>query len=99
MMFLKFQSEENTLTISRLTDKTIEVPYYIFLAHLVYQPKNLVQLCFVCRRWRWHHHQHWHHRLCTPPPATGLDIEASYLVYRCTYVPIYAHQIFSDSNM
>ena len=25
--------------------------------------------------------------LCTPPPGTGLDIETSYLVYMCTYVP------------
>ena len=32
-------------------------------------------------------HQHWCHHLCTPPPGTWLDIEASYLVYLCTYVP------------
>ena len=34
-------------------------------------------------------HQCWcqHHCLCTPPPGTWLDIETSYLVYICTYVP------------
>ena len=54
-----------------------------FLAHLVYQPKSLIQSCFVRRRRR-----HWYHRcLCTPPLATGLDIETSYLVYICTYAP------------
>ena len=30
-------------------------------------------------------HHHWH--LGTPPPGTGLDIETSYLVHICTYVP------------
>ena len=45
------------------------------------------------------HHWHQCHRLCIPPPGTGLDIETSYLVYICTYVPIYAHQIFSDSDL
>ena len=25
-----------------------------FLAHLVYQPKSLIQSCFVCRRWHWY---------------------------------------------
>ena len=58
---------------------TIEV-----LAHLAYQPKSLVQSCFIrCRHW----HQHWHHHLCTPPLGTGLDIETAYLVYISTYVP------------
>ena len=37
--------------------------------------------------------------LCTPLPGTGLDIETSYLVYICTYVPKYTHQIFSDSGL
>ena len=33
-------------------------------------------------------HWHWHRRhLCTPPPGTWLDIETSYLVHICTYVP------------
>ena len=27
---------------------------YSFLAHLVYQPRSLIQSCFVCHR-RWHH--------------------------------------------
>ena len=34
-----------------------------------------------------HRHQHQHHLLCTPPPGTWLDIEASYLVPICTYIP------------
>ena len=38
----------------------------------------------LVRRWHWH----WHCcHLCTPPPGTGLDIETSYLVYICTFVP------------
>ena len=49
----------------------------MFLARLVYQPKNLIQSCFSRRHW------HWRHCLCTPSPATGLDIETSYLVYIC----------------
>ena len=41
-------------------------------------------------------HQRWHHHhLCTPPPGTWLDIEASYLVYLCTC----AQQIFNDSDV
>ena len=39
--------------------------------------------CIVLRRWC----QHWHQHLCTPPPGTGLDIETSYLVHICTYIP------------
>ena len=54
-----------------------------FLAHLVYQPKSLTQSRFVSGRWHWR----WHCGLCTPPLATGLDIETSYLVYMCTCVP------------
>ena len=69
-----------------------------FLAHLVYQPKSLIQSCFVHHHWHWHCHR-WHHHLYTPPPATGLGIETSYLVYLCTYAPIYAHQIFSDFDL
>ena len=41
---------------------------------------------------------HWCH-LCTPPLATGLDIDVSYLVHICTYAPIYVYQIFSDSDL
>ena len=33
------------------------------------------------------------------PPGTGLDIETSYLLHMCTYIPIYAYKIFSDSNL
>ena len=44
--------------------------------------------CVVVLRRRWH--QCWH---LTPPLATGLNIEALYLVYLCIYVP---HQIFSS---
>ena len=32
-------------------------------------------------------HQHHHCHLCTPPPGPWLDIETSYLVHICTYVP------------
>ena len=35
----------------------------------------------------------------TSSPGTGLDIETSYLVHIRTYVPIYAHEIFSDSDL
>ena len=41
-----------------------------FLAHLVYQPKSLIQPWFVCC---WHHWCWCHHHLCTPPPGTGLE--------------------------
>ena len=57
--------------------------WYVFMAHLVYQPRSLIQSCFV-RSCRWHQH---HCHLCTAPPATGLDIETSYLVYIFTYAP------------
>ena len=30
-------------------------------------------------------HRRWHCHLCTTPPGTGLDIEALYFVYICTY--------------
>ena len=56
------------------------------LAHLVYQPKSLLQSCIV--------HRHWHRHLCTPPCATELDIETLYLVSYT--LPIYAHQIFRN---
>ena len=40
---------------------------WFFLAHLVYQPKSLIQSCFVHHCWCWHcHHWCWHH-LCIPP--------------------------------
>ena len=35
--------------------------------------------------------------LASSPLATGLDIEASYLV--CTYALIYAHKIFNDCDL
>ena len=47
----------------------------------------LCLLCIIvlhrhwCQCWCWH----WH--LCTPPPGTGLDVETSYLVHICAYVP------------
>ena len=76
--------------------KVTKVTKVTFLAHLVYKPKEpyTPYTCIVC-------HQHWNrrHHLCTPPPTTGLDIETSYLEYLCTYVPHYAHQRFSDSDM
>ena len=37
--------------------------------------------------------------VCAHPTATGLDIETLYLVYICTYIPTYAHQICSDSDL
>ena len=39
---------------------------------------------------------YWRHHLCTPPPATGLDIETSYLVSMCTYFP---HICTSNSDL
>ena len=44
----------------------------------------------IVRRRRWHWHRHWrqHHYLYTPPLATRLDTEASYLVYICISMSI-----------
>ena len=61
---------------------------YFLLAHLVYQPKSLIQSCFVrCASWVLAlalvlsvHTSPWHR----------VDIETSYLVHKCTYVP-YMH--------
>ena len=53
--------------------------YSRFLARLVYQPKSLIQSCFVHHHWR----RRWH--LCTPPPGTGLYIETLYLVYHVSH--------------
>ena len=64
----------------------------MFLAHLVDQPKSLIQSCLV-------HHRLWRQHLCTPPPGTWLDTETSYLVYICTHAPIYAHKIFNGSDL
>ena len=36
-----------------LVDKANELKNLSFLAYLVYQPKSLIQSCFVC-------HHHWH---------------------------------------
>ena len=49
------------------TVKTIEIQYQNvhFLAHLVYQPKNLIQSCFV-------HCHHWHH-----PASASLSVHTS----------------------
>ena len=38
----------------------------------------------ILHRRRWCHWHHWFH-LCTPLPATGLNIGTSYLVFICTY--------------
>ena len=43
---------------------------HLLLAHLVYQPKSLVQSCFVFRR------------LCTPPPGTGRESDIDSYRYR-----------------
>ena len=63
--------------------------FHVLLAYLVYQPKSLIQSCFVRRCWHCWCRCHHHHHLCTPPPGTGLNIETSYLVHIiiCTYVP------------
>ena len=63
----------------------IVVTFTLFLDHLVYQPKSLVQSCFGRRR-RWH----WRRRL-HPSPS---HIVKHHIWY--TYAPmslIYAHQI------
>ena len=39
-----------------------------------------------------------HRCLCTPPPGTGLDIVHIWYTYAHVST-IYAHQIFSDSNL
>ena len=58
-----------------------------FLAHVVYQPKSLIQSCFVHHLW---------HRQCHPASAlvsvhtlsdTGLYVETLYLVHIYTYIP------------
>ena len=57
-------------------------------------------ICFINQRALYNHAlsvvrrrcwcRHWHHWcLCTPLTATGLNIETSYSVHLCTYVPIY----------
>ena len=66
-----------------ICDDRKKVQYLKFLAHLVYQPKSLIQSCFVHHHW---HRHHWRH-LCTPPPVIGLDIETSYLLCIYTYIP------------
>ena len=33
------------------------------------------------------------------PLGTGLGMETSYLVYMCTYAPMYAHQIFREFDL
>ena len=72
---------ENSYFLATLSLNLVSIG---LLAHLVYQPKSLTHAsCGVVILCRWH--QHWH--LCTPPHGTGLDIEASYLVHTCTYVP------------
>ena len=94
---LKEATEEE---LERLLDKIMVLFRFIhgkfiaalFLAHLVYQPKSLMQSCFVV------HHPHWHCPTLAlssvhTSPGTWLDIETSYLVYICTYVP---HMCISD---
>ena len=63
-------------------------PLCLVLGSFGLSTKRPCTIMLFHRCWWWHHHQHWcHHRLCTPPPATGLDIEISYLVDICKYVP------------
>ena len=74
------------------------------LAHLVYQPKSLIQSCFVRRASSSSvlslalvlaSASSYVHTF----PGTGLDIETSCLVFLCTHVPHIAHQIFCDSDL
>ena len=56
----------------------------------------------IVHRRHWHqcwHHWHWCH-LCTPLLAKGLKKQTSYLVLVYTLMTlIYAHQIFTDSDL
>ena len=85
LFFTFMRKRKNTTVTFFLKFMSIFLKSLHFLAHLVYQPKSLIQSCFVHHHWCWHH-WHWH-LLCTPHPGIGLDIETSYLVYTCTYVP------------
>ena len=69
-----------------------------FLAHLVYQPKSLIQSCFVrCHCW------------CHPASVLASVHTSPWHIVRhrkfhtwYTYAhmsPIYAHQIFNDSDL
>ena len=58
---------------------------------LIYQRASYNHALSIVRCWR----RHWR-RLCSPLPATGLDIETSYLVQMSL---VYAYQIFSDSDL
>ena len=53
-----------------------------FLAHLVYQPMSLNKHALSVIVW-----VSVGVIICAPPLATGLDIEAFYMVHICTYVP------------
>ena len=66
-----------------------------FLAHLVYQPKSLIQ-SWIDR----HVSSSLALSSVHSSPSTWLDMETSYLVYLCTYIPyVCAYQIFNDSNL
>ena len=66
-----------------------------FLAHLVYQPKSLLQSCFV---------RCWH---CPALVSSVLSLHTSpwYMARHRNFIlgahmsPIYAHQIFNDSDL
>ena len=77
LLFRMFRSDSITFSNKAITP-TAFLYFKVFhsesrvtiLAHLVYQPKSLVQSCFVCRA-----------SSSLLASAPGLDIEASYLVY------------------
>ena len=76
------------------------------MAHQIYHLLTIFWLIWFINQRALYNHAlsvaivlHRHRHLCTPPPGTWLDIETSYLVHICTCVPIYAQQIFNDSDL
>ena len=77
--------------------KNVQVQF--LLAHLVYQPKSIIQSCFAC-------HHHWHHPALA---SVSLSVHTSpwHMVRHRNFIlgthmhmsPIYAHQIFNDSDL
>ena len=62
--------------------------FFFFLVHLVYQPKSLIQSCFVCRR---HWYRCWHHHLCSPPSGTRVRHRNFIFCIHMHICPLYVH--------
>ena len=80
--------EAGQLSQQQIDDQDCPGPFSFWLIWFINQRALCNHELSIMHHHHWCQHcWHWHRHLCTPPSGTGLDIETSYLVHICTYIP------------